>query len=147
MRRSWLSVTGRRVIFAVPFITASPMDTLLSVISLIAAFLLVLVVIIQPGKADMISGMSGLGGQMTNLFGVRQSRNVLQTATMVLLGVIAVFAILINSVFLDTSGGAQRESVAKDAPQPTLPAPTRQAPQPSQQPAQQPAPASAPAGK
>ncbi|MFN6136636.1 MAG: preprotein translocase subunit SecG, partial [Bacteroidota bacterium] len=71
------------------------MDTLLSVISLIAAFLLVLVVIIQPGKADMISGMSGLGGQMTNLFGVRQSRNVLQTATMVLLGVIAVFAILI----------------------------------------------------
>lgn len=123
------------------------MDTLLSVISLIAAVLLVLVVIIQPGKADMISGMSGLGGQMTNLFGVRQSRNVLQTATMVLLGVIALFAILINSVFLDTSAGTQRETVAKDAPQPTLPAPTRQAPQPSQQPAQQPAPASAPAGK
>lgn len=123
------------------------MDTLLSVISLIAAVLLVLVVIIQPGKADMISGMSGLGGQMNNLFGVRQSRNVLQTATMVLLGTIAVFAILINSVFLDTTGGAQRESVAKDAPQPTLPAPTRQAPQPAQQPAQQPAPASAPAGK
>jgi len=123
------------------------MDTLLSVISLIAALLLVLVVIIQPGKADMISGMSGLGGQMTNLFGVRQSRNVLQTATMVLLGTIAVFAILINSVFLDTAGGVQRETVAKDAPQPTLPAPTRQAPQPAQQPAQQPAPASTPAGK
>jgi protein translocase SecG subunit len=116
------------------------MDTLLTVISIIASLLLLLAVIIQPGKADMISGMSGLGGQMTNLFGVRQSRNVLQTATMVLLGIIALFAILINSVFLESGDGTQRESVAKDAPRPVAPAP---AGRPAQQPAQQPAPAPA----
>jgi len=122
------------------------MDTILTVISIIASLLLVLAVIIQPGKADMISGMSGLGGQMTNLFGVRQSRNVLQTATMVLLGIIALFAILINSVFLESGGGVQRESVAKDAPRPVAPAPAaRPAQQPAQQPA--PAPAAAPQGK
>ncbi|MBU3679030.1 MAG: preprotein translocase subunit SecG [Candidatus Kapabacteria bacterium] len=124
------------------------MDTLLTVIAAISSLLLLLVVIIQPGKADMISGMSGLGGQMTNLFGVRQSRNVLQTATMVLLGIIAVFAVLINSVFLETSQGTQRETVAKDAPRPVMQAPAaKPAQQPAQQPAQAPAPAAAPAGK
>jgi preprotein translocase subunit SecG len=141
-----LSVRATGVIFAVLINIEKLMDTLLSVIALIASVLLVLVVIIQPGKADMISGMSGLGGQMTNLFGVRQSRNVLQTATMVLLGIIALFAILINSVFLDTSGSTQRETVAKDAPRPTMQVPAAKPAQQPAQPAQQPAPASAPAG-
>ncbi|MGA0833724.1 MAG: preprotein translocase subunit SecG, partial [Candidatus Kapaibacteriota bacterium] len=57
------------------------MATILILLSLFAAILLILVVLIQPGKSEMISGMGGLGGQAANLFGVRQSRNVLQNLT------------------------------------------------------------------
>jgi protein translocase SecG subunit len=126
------------------------MDTLFSVLALIASFLLILAVIIQPGKSDMISGMAGLGGQMTNLFGVRQSRNVLQSATMILLGSIALIAILVNAFFLEEAAvGSTRQPTTQGAPMPAMPAPARQAapaaqPAPAQQAPAQPA---APAGK
>jgi protein translocase SecG subunit len=116
------------------------MDTLFSVLALIASLLLILAVIIQPGKSDMISGMAGLGGQMTNLFGVRQSRNVLQSATMV----------LVNAFFLEEAAvGSTRQPTTQGAPMPAMPAPARQAapaaqPAPAQQAPAQPA---APAGK
>jgi len=128
------------------------MDTIFSLLALIASLLLILAVIIQPGKSDMISGMAGLGGQMTNLFGVRQSRNVLQTATMVLLGAIAACAILVNAFFLEEAAqGSTRQTTTQGAPMPKMSQPAQQAapnaqPAPAQQgtPAAQPA---APAGK
>lgn len=75
---------------------------ILTLLTVFAAVLLILVVLIQPGKADMVSGMGGFGGQMTNLLGVRNSRNILQSITMGLAIFIAVMAISINKFFLES---------------------------------------------
>lgn len=120
------------------------MDTILILLSVFASILLVLVILIQPGKAEMISGMGGLGGQAMNLFGVRQSRNVLQNLTIGLTVAIMVMSILVNKVFLDDGSTGQRAPVTQGAELPTQPMPTGQpspAPTPaptSQPPAEQP---------
>lgn len=122
------------------------MEILLIAIGLIAAILLILVVIIQPGKADMISGMGGFGGQMTNLLGVRQSRNVLQNATIILLGVLILISISVNKFFLSTDdGGTGRAPVSQGVEIPQ--SPIQQAPAQQQPAAPAPAPAPAPQGK
>ncbi|MCX6139847.1 MAG: preprotein translocase subunit SecG [Candidatus Kapabacteria bacterium] len=123
------------------------MDILLSIIGMIAAILLILLVMVQPGKADMISGMGGLGGQMTNLLGVRQSRNILQNATMILLGSLVLVSILTNKLFVGQEGsGTERAPVSQGVEIPVTPssAPT-QAPQ--AQPAAQPVAPATPQGK
>lgn len=113
------------------------MEIFLISIALIAAILLILVVMVQPGKADMISGMGGLGGQMNNLLGVRQSRNILQNATMVLLGGLVLIAVVVNKFFLasDNGGGPTPVTQGAEIPQTQLPVQSA-APQP--QPAAQP---------
>lgn len=114
------------------------MEILLISIALIAAILLILVVMVQPGKADMISGMGGLGGQMTNLLGVRQSRNVLQNATMVLLGALVLIAVVVNKFFLASENGGGPVPVTQGAEIPQMQLPAQQ---PVAQPAQQAQPA------
>jgi protein translocase SecG subunit len=111
------------------------MEILLISIALIAAILLILVVMVQPGKADMISGMGGFGGQMTNLLGVRQSRNILQNATMVLLGGLVLIAVVVNKFFLASNNGSGPVPVTQGAeiPQTSLPAAQRPVAQPAQQ--------------
>ncbi len=119
------------------------MELLLTILSVFASFLLILVILIQPGKAEMISGMGGLGGQAMNMFGVRQSRNFLQSLTIGLTTFIMVAAILVNKVFLETNEGGERAPVTQGAALPTAPLPTGtpaptpapvDAPQPTQQP-------------
>jgi protein translocase SecG subunit len=113
------------------------MATLLIILSVFSSLLLILVVLIQQGKAEMISGMGGLGGQAMNLFGVRQSRNFLQNLTIGLTAGIMVAALLVNKVFLERES-AERAPVTQGAAVPTAsptPSPTPSpAPQPTQQP-------------
>ncbi|HCN04487.1 MAG TPA: preprotein translocase subunit SecG [Bacteroidetes bacterium] len=75
------------------------MATLLIVLCIVAAVLLILAVLVQPGKADMIAGMGGFGGQFSNVFGHRQSRNILQNLTIGLLAFILLASIAVNTVF------------------------------------------------
>jgi len=112
---------------------------ILTLLTVFSAVLLILAVLIQPGKADMVSGMGGFGGQMTNLLGVRNSRNILQSITMGLAIFVALMAIVINKFFLETEAVAKAPStVGVEIPTSTS-APV-QAPQPTTQqpPAQQP---------
>ncbi|MCO6467018.1 MAG: preprotein translocase subunit SecG [Bradyrhizobiaceae bacterium] len=117
------------------------MATFLILISVFASILLILVVLIQPGKSEMISGMGGLGGQINNMLGVRTGRNLLQNITIGLLVALAVLAIVVNRVFLSTDVEQKgpvtvgRELPTQSAPTPAAPAP--QPAQPAQQPAQQ----------
>jgi len=120
------------------------MEILLIIIAIIVAILLILVVLIQPGKADMISGMGGMGGQMTNLLGVRQSRNVLQNATMIFLGTIVVISVVVNKFFVAPGEGNVRTPVSQGVEIPVAPTglptqapPPQQAPAPSATPVQQ----------
>ena len=104
-----------------------------------ALLVVVLVILIQPGKAEMISGMGGLGGQAMNLFGVRQSRNVLQNLTIGLTVAIMVMSILVNKVFLDDGSTGERAPVTQGAELPTQPMPTGQpSPAPAPAPTSQP---------
>ena len=119
------------------------MVTLLILLSVFASILLVLVILIQPGKAEMISGMGGIGGQAMNLFGVRQSRNVLQNLTIGLTAAIMLMAIVVNKVFLPDGSTGERAPVTQGAELPTTPLPTGQ-PSPAPQQAPQPAPTSQP---
>ena len=116
------------------------MEILLSIVTIIVSILLILIVLVQPGKADMISGMGGLGGQMSNLLGVRQSRNILQNATMILLGSLVLVSIVVNKFFVSSGGsGTERAPVSQGVEVPVLPNPG-----PSQAPQTQPTPAPTP---
>lgn len=115
------------------------MYTLLMIFCIIMAILLILAVLIQPGKADMIAGMGGFGGQMSNLFGHRQSRNLLQNITMGLTAGLMLTAILVNKMALPEQTSGMRGSVLDNAVPSELPAaaPVQRQPQPAQpQPAQ-----------
>ncbi len=122
------------------------METLLILLSVFASILLILVILIQPGKAEMISGMGGLGGQAMNLFGVRQSRNVLQNMTMGLLAAIMLMAVVVNKVFLSDGTTGERAPVTQGQELPTAPLPTgTPSPAPQAAPTNQP-PAAQPQG-
>lgn len=116
------------------------METILLILCILASILLIAVVLVQPGKADMVSGMGGLGGQMTNLLGVRQGRNILQNITIGLALFLIVTSIVYNKVFVATGVTPEATTPFGDAPIPVAPAtqqqPAQQAPQPAQQPAQ-----------
>jgi protein translocase SecG subunit len=76
--------------------------TILILVAVLASILLILVVLIQPGKSEMISGMGGLGGQINHMFGVRTGRNFLQNLTIGLAGGIILIAITVNKLFVST---------------------------------------------
>jgi hypothetical protein len=82
--------------------------------------------------------MGGLGGQMNNLLGVRQSRNILQNATMVLLGGLVLIAVVVNKFFLASNNGGGPVPVTQGAEIPQMSLPAQQ---PVAQPAQQAQPA------
>ena len=124
------------------------MEILFSIVTIIVSVLLILIVLVQPGKADMISGMGGLGGQMSNLLGVRQSRNILQNATMILLGSLVLVSVVVNKFFISSGGsGSERAPVSQGVEVPVAPpsGPT-QAPQTQPTPPA-PAPTTTPQGK
>ncbi len=113
------------------------MYTLLMILCIIMAILLILAVLIQPGKADMIAGMGGFGGQMSNLFGHRQSRSLLQNITMALTAGLMLTAIVINKTALPEPISGVRGSVLDNAVPSELPAAAPMQQQPQQQPPQQ----------
>lgn len=112
------------------------MVTVLLLLCLFGALLLILTVLIQPGKAEMISGMGGLGGQVSNLLGVRQSRNFLQNLTVGLIAGIMLTAIVINKIFLPSGEAATRTPITTGAEIPVGTVPGT--PPPTSQPTQQP---------
>jgi protein translocase SecG subunit len=109
---------------------------ILLILSVLCSALLILVVLAQPGKADMISSMSGLGGQVNNLFGVSTGRNLLQNITLGLLAVIALVAVFANT-FLDNKATTAKSALEGASPSML---PQQQQTPPAQPPAQQPAP-------
>ncbi len=116
------------------------MYTALILLSVFASILLILVVLIQPGKAEMISGMGGLGGQINSMFGVRTGRNFLQNLTIGLAGAILLIAILVNKLFLpsveeQTAPVTQGKQIPTSAVPNSAPAPAP-SPAPQGQPAQ-----------
>ncbi len=123
----------------------------LSVILMILGILLIIVVLLQPGKGDMISGMGGLGGQFSSMLGTRRAMDLLTKITIGFAATIMVLSLVTNLFFVGEGEDIQRPAVeGAEVPinQPVNPL-NRQTPpaqqgggqqqqQPQQQPAQQP---------
>jgi len=73
--------------------------TIVSILLIIAAALLILVVLVQPGKGDMISGMSGLGNQFNSVLGTKRATDMLTKITWTLAFSI-MGVILLSNLFL-----------------------------------------------
>ncbi len=109
------------------------MATVLILLAMFASLLLIMVVLIQPGKAEMISGMGGLGGQLNNILGVRAGRNILQNITIGLITAIILIAIAVNKLFLPSDEEANAPVTSgRSIPTNAIPNPPSAAPQPDQ---------------
>lgn len=126
------------------------MFVLMCVLLVVAAVLLILAVLIQPGKGAGLasSGFVGVAGQFSNMFGVRRTSDFLQKFTIGLaIGILAV-AVITNKFFLDTSASRsatgtsteQRVPITVGAEKPAAPAQPQQAAPQGQQQGQQAAP-------
>ncbi|MDX9789835.1 MAG: preprotein translocase subunit SecG [Candidatus Kapaibacterium sp.] len=80
------------------------MFTVFAILMLILSFLLIGVVLLQPGKGDMISGMSGLGGTFSNMLGSRRATDLLSKITIGLAAGILILSVVTNKFFV--GGGA-----------------------------------------
>ncbi|MBK9248602.1 MAG: preprotein translocase subunit SecG [Ignavibacteria bacterium] len=124
------------------------MYTVLVSIICLLAFILIGAVLIQPGKADMASGMTGIGGQLGSMFGSRRTADTLTKITIGIAGAILLLSIITNKFFLGVEVAEERNAATVGAPVPaaTAPeanpqsAPVQQAPQQAQPQQQVPAP-------
>ena len=73
--------------------------TIVSILLIIASALLILVVLVQPGKGDMISGMSGIGTQFNSVLGTKRATDMLTKITWTLAFSI-MGVILLSNLFL-----------------------------------------------
>jgi len=84
------------------------MIAFLSVILMIIAVLLIAVVLLQPGKGDMISGLGGMGGQFNALLGTRKATNFLTKTTMALAALIIFLSLTTNLFFVGNEEAGPR---------------------------------------
>lgn len=91
------------------------------------AIVLVGAVLIQPGKADMASGMTGIGGQLGSMFGSRRTADTLTKITIGIAGAILLLSVVTNKFFLGVETAEERNAATVGAPIPAAaPAPKPQ---------------------
>lgn len=72
----------------------------MAIILVIVAILLIGVILIQPGKGDMISGLGGISGSFSSMFGSRRTMDILQKATVTFATIILVLTLITNIFFV-----------------------------------------------
>lgn len=112
------------------------MYTFLSILILIVAILLIAVVLIQPGKGDMVTGLGTIGGSMSSMFGSRRAADMLQKITVGLAISLFVLVIVTNLFFVGaknieaakpiTEGAVNTRAIPAAPVTPSVPAPTQQ---------------------
>lgn len=78
------------------------MFTFFVILMMVVSVLLILVILIQPGKGDMISGMGGLTNTFSSMLGSRKAMDMLTKITIGFAATIIVLAIVTNKFFLPT---------------------------------------------
>lgn len=90
------------------------MYTLLMIITVLASILLTFVVLLQPGKGDMITGMTGLGNQFNSVLGSRRATDFLTRMTIGLAFGIMLLSLIVNLFFLGYSGNTEGSKAATE---------------------------------
>ncbi len=107
------------------------MFTVTVILMVLISILLILAVLIQPGRGELTPTFGGLGGQFGSLFGMRRTADFLTKLTIGLGAALMVLSLLANKFFLGTAG-EEREPVTVGAPAPIqqpMPPPPVQTPQ------------------
>ena len=111
------------------------MFAFLAILMIIISVLLIVVILLQPGKGDMISGMSGLTGTFSSMLGSRRAVDMLSKITIGLATAILLLSVVTNKFFLNnsvvaakpvTEGVAIPQTVPTNAVQPKMPVPQKQ---------------------
>ncbi len=111
-------------------------------------FVLIIVVLLQSGKAADLAGAFGGAGSQT-AFGPRGAANVLSRATTwcAIMFMVCALALVLRQERIGSAGSSVLERTAQPAPAKTPAAPAQPGQQPSQTPAPQPPAQQAPAGQ
>lgn len=105
------------------------MYTILIILIILAAILLIAVVLMQPGKGDMLAGMGGLTSSFTSMLGSKQTLDLLQKITIGLAVAILVFSIVTNKFFVSQQQNAPKPLIEGTQLPPSAP-PVGQQPMP-----------------
>ena len=89
------------------------MFSLLGILIILASIFLIIAVLLQPGKGDLTATFGGLSGQFGTMFGMQKTKNILSSTTKVLIGIIFVFAILVNRFFVSSVTHQAGTSIVK----------------------------------
>lgn len=113
------------------------MFVLLCIILLFLAILLIGVVLLQPGKGDMITGMGGLGGTFSNMLGSRRATDLLSKITIGLASAILLLSIVTNIFFVNKTSDIVKPVTEGTVVPKTIPStPQQQIPVPAAAPTQ-----------
>jgi len=97
---------------------------LISSLAIIMSILLIGVVLLQPGKGDMLTGMSGIGGQFNSMFGSRRATDLLMKLTIGFATTIAVLSLVANIFFVNRQVTTIKPAVeGRSIPSTSAPAP------------------------
>jgi protein translocase SecG subunit len=80
----------------------------LSVISILISILLIIVVLLQPGKGDIASGLGGLSGQFSSILGTRRAADFLSKLTIGFAIAILALSLITNYFFVGGEKEIQR---------------------------------------
>ncbi|MCE5304170.1 MAG: preprotein translocase subunit SecG [Chloroherpetonaceae bacterium] len=106
------------------------MYSILIILNIIASILLIAVVLIQPGKGDMLTGMGGITSSFTSMFGSKQTMDLLQKITIGLAVAMLVFSVITNKFFVSQQQNAPKPMIEGTQLPPSAP-PVGQPPMPS----------------
>ncbi|HRP02691.1 MAG TPA: preprotein translocase subunit SecG [Candidatus Kapabacteria bacterium] len=113
------------------------MFTFLILLMMVISVLLTAVVLIQPGKGDMITGMAGLTNTFSSMLGSRKAMDMLTKLTIGLAALLLVLSLATNKFFLPTAGGFAVKPITEGVAVPQT-VPTQPVQQlPAQKPAEQ----------
>jgi len=95
------------------------MLTIITILLLIIAIFLIAVVLIQPGKGDMISGLGTIGGSITNMFGTRRAADMLQKITVGLAISMFVLVLFTNMFLIGNNSAEGKKAITEGVTLPT----------------------------
>lgn len=84
------------------------MYTVVAILGIIASLLLIVVVLLQPGKGDLSASFGGLSSQMGSMFGMQKTANLLAKITQGIAAFILVLALATNLFFIK---GEQQQQI------------------------------------
>ena len=116
----------------------------MSILILFGAVLVIIAVLLQPGKGDLTATFGGLSSQFGAVFGMQRANDLLAKVTKWIAAIVLVLVLLTNKFFVGQETAEQQikpvtegAELPIDQKNPGVLAPPPVAPQPGQQPPQQ----------